>query len=74
MINVDLCVISLGLNNCGNWAGQKTQTTHEQVGEGALAPSVSRPCVEVRQLKKDSVTKRNESSDTTVPLNNQLLR
>ena len=25
---VDLCVISLGLNDCGNGAGQKPQTTY----------------------------------------------
>ena len=27
MINVDLCVISLGVNDCGNRAGQKITTT-----------------------------------------------
>ena len=27
MINVDLCVITLKLNDCSNWAGQKPQTT-----------------------------------------------
>ena len=30
MINEDLCVISLGFNDCGNWAGQKPQTTHAE--------------------------------------------